>query len=107
MMLLKNKFTFFLCAIIVFSSVLVFNGIVPFYSIPAREQAIWALGFAKSFANDSFFSIYAHDFGFPHPAAIAFGLPAVIPMSWLLRIKLSPELVYDLIFFSWFLLAFS
>lgn len=107
MMLLKNKFTFFLCAIIVFSSVLVFNGIVPFYSIPAREQAIWALGFAKSFANDSFFSIYAHDFGFPHPAAIAFGLPAVIPMSWLLRVKLSPELVYDLVFLSWFILAFS
>lgn len=103
----NNTLSFYLWGLIFFCLALTINGIIPFYAIPAREQAIWALGFAKSFTHGPFFSIFAHDFGYPQPAAISFGLPAVIPMSWLLRIDLRPELVYDLVFAGWYLIAFS
>ncbi|MFH8134987.1 hypothetical protein ABU178_12500 [Pantoea osteomyelitidis] len=102
----KNIFLFYLYGFIIFCFVLIINGIIPFYSIPARDQAIWALGFAKSLSHGPIYSVFSTDFGYPIPAAISFGLPAVINMSWLLRFSFEPKLAYDLVFSAWFLISF-
>lgn len=66
------------CACVVF-------GAVPWLSVPTLGQAVWASGFALSFANAGGLSIYATDFGFPHPAPIAFGLSFTLVQASLIR----------------------
>ena len=61
-------------------------GSIPFYSAPMIGQLIWVSSFAQSFANDGWFSIFAHNFGYPRPASIAFGLPGALVEAVLLRV---------------------
>jgi len=61
-------------------------GSVPFYSAPMIGQLMWVSSFAQSFANDGWLSVFAHNFGYPRPASMAFGLPGALVEGLLLRI---------------------
>lgn len=101
-----NVFLFSLAFILTFSFVLLFSGVVPFVTVPTLDQAVWATGFAHSLANQSLTSFYAHNFGIPHPAPVVFGLSAILPMSWLIRLNLHASDAYTLAFALWYLVAF-
>ncbi|WP_337022327.1 MULTISPECIES: hypothetical protein [unclassified Pantoea] len=94
--------------IIIFSLffALTINNVLPYISLPTMGQALWAMGYAKSIGNGGFFNLYAHDIGIPEPAAIAFGLSAVIPISWLIKLGMLPEAAYSFVFAAWMALAF-
>ncbi|NTF70065.1 hypothetical protein [Rhizobium rhizogenes] len=93
-------------AILAVGLMLLFHGAVPFLMTPTLGQAVWTAGFAKSFANGPLYSIYAHDFGLPTPAAIAFGLAGALPASWLIRLGLHPSDAYAGMVALWLMLAF-
>lgn len=77
-----------LFALVVLAFVLFLHGAVPFFMMPTLGQAVWSMGFAQSLANGPLLDFYAHDFGIPNPAAIAFGLSGVWPASLLIRLGL-------------------
>ena len=64
-------------------------GAIPWLTVPTLGQAVWASGFALSFANADLLSIYAHDFGLPNPAPIAFGLSATLLQAALVRFSVA------------------
>lgn len=74
------------------------NGALPFVTIPTLYQALWATGYAESYTHGHIFNIFAHDIGYPHPAAISFGLAATWPMSLLLRIGFLAPDAYTIVF---------
>jgi len=86
--------------------VLFIQGAIPFLFLPTLGQGIWTLGFAQSFANQSLFSIYSKNFGFPFPAPMPFGLAGAWPMSLLLRAGLYAADAYTLVAAFWFSLGF-
>ncbi|AIO41309.1 putative membrane protein [Burkholderia cenocepacia] len=61
--------------------VAVVYGAVPFVALPTLGQALWVSSFAQSFANSGWPSIFAHNFGLPAPAPIAFGLSGALVES--------------------------
>lgn len=95
--------TFILLCLIV---AIFINNSIPYVSLPTMGQALWTMGYAKSLSNCGFFNIYAYDIGIPKPAAIAFGLSAVLPISWLIRFGMLPEAAYSLVFSIWLGVAF-
>lgn len=58
---------------------------IPWLTVPTIGQAIWASGFAQSYANAGGLTIYATDFGLPMPAPISFGLSATFVQGLLIR----------------------
>ncbi|KUY82164.1 hypothetical protein WS46_14760 [Burkholderia sp. RF4-BP95] len=71
-------------------------GAVPFVALPTLGQALWVSSFAQSFANNGWPSIFAHNFGLPAPAPIAFGLSGALVESTLLTITpLNPADAYS------------
>lgn len=61
-------------------------GAIPWLTVPTIGQAIWASGFAQSYANAGGLTVYATDFGLPSPAPISFGLSATFVQGLLIRI---------------------
>jgi hypothetical protein len=94
-----------LLALFAFALVLFVYGAVPFLTIPTLGQTIWSMGFSQSLANGQFFDLYAHDFGIPNPAAIAFGLAGVWSASILIRLSLPPVDAYSVMAALWLALA--
>lgn len=93
-------------AIVAIACVLLLHGAVPFFMTPTLGQAVWTSGFAQSFAKGPLLSIYAHDFGLPKPAPMAFGFAGAWPASWLIRLGLHPSDAYAGMAAFWLMLAF-
>ena len=85
--------------------VLVIQGAVPFLTVPTLGQAIWSMGWAESFSHNALFDLYAHDFGIPAPAPIAFGLAGAWPASWLIRLGMQAGDAYSVMVAAWLMLA--
>ncbi|WP_162258867.1 hypothetical protein [Mesorhizobium sp. Root172] len=86
--------------------VLVLHGAIPGYSMPTFGQALWVMGFARSFANSELIWIFANNIGNPAPAAIAFGLPAALAAAAFLKLGFDAADAYSLSFGAWLVLAF-
>ena len=63
------------------------------------------MGYAESLANSRLFSVYAETITIA-PSPIAFGLPHVYLMSFLIRAGVDAYYAYDIIFIFWILLSF-
>jgi hypothetical protein len=74
---------------------LLVNGAVPFVMLPALGQPAVMLGYAQDFANQPWYAIYAHSFGYPAPTGLATGLPLAYVASVLLRVGVSHTAAYS------------
>ncbi|WP_141727553.1 hypothetical protein [Burkholderia seminalis] len=82
--------------VVALAVVVVVYGAVPFVALPTLGQALWISSFAQSFANSGWPSIFAHHFGLPAPAPIAFGLSGAFVESALLAFTpLNPADAYS------------
>jgi hypothetical protein len=84
--------------------ILFIYGAVPGLVAPTSGQAMWALGFARSMAD--YFSVIAHNIGYPLGGRISFGLPAVLTMAALLKAGLNDADTYAAAFAIWLAIAF-
>jgi hypothetical protein len=103
---LTTRFGVGALALFLFAVVLTVNGAVPGVLSPTFGQALWTLGFAKSFASAPIVSIFATNIGAPTPAAIAFGLSAALPTALLLKIGMLSANAYASVFAIWLAVAF-
>lgn len=91
----------------VFMIVILINGAVPFISLPTQWQMLWTSGFAQSFLNQGWPTIYAAHFGLPQPAPIAFGLAGAFMQSTLMAfLHLSAAPAYSLMLDIYLAIAF-
>ncbi|WP_322081995.1 hypothetical protein [Burkholderia sp. BCC1972] len=82
--------------VVALAVVVVVYGAVPFVALPTLGQALWVSSFAQSFANSGWPSIFAHQFGLPAPAPIAFGLSgAFVESALLAATRLNPADAYS------------
>ena len=78
---------------------------IPFVMLPTLGQVFRTAGFSQSMASGSLFDFYAHDFGIPRPAAIAFGLAGAWPASLLIRAGMHAADAYTAVTALWLVLA--
>lgn len=86
--------------------ILLINGAIPFVSVPTLGQMFWTMGFAQSIANQGVFDLYATNFGYPSPAAMAFGLAGAYPASLALKLGLDAVDAYALMIMFWLSISF-
>lgn len=87
--------------------VLATHGACPGLAMPTMGQALWLTGFGESMVRTGPLHLYAHNFGLPLPAPIAFGLPGALPTGWLIAAGLHPADAYALVLWLWLALAFA
>ncbi len=75
-----------LCLIVLLALIAAIYGSIPFYSAPVMGQLVWVSSFARSFANEGWLAVFSHNFGYPQPAPMAFGLPGALVEGALLRL---------------------
>ncbi len=75
-----------LCLVVLLAAIAAIYGSIPFYSAPVMGQLVWVSSFAQSFANDGWFTVFSHNFGYPRTAPMAFGLPGALVEGALLRV---------------------
>lgn len=103
----KKKISYFTYSILIFICITFYYGAIPFLSIPTLGQAVWTSGFAKSLShNASIFDFFARDIGYPHPAAIAFGLSGAWIQSLLIRIGVGTSDAYAMMNIFWLAIAY-
>lgn len=86
--------------------VCIFFGAVPFLMAPDSQHGLWWMGFAQSYANQSFPAIYANNFGFPQSAPLGTGLSGAVVASILIRIGFYPGNAYALMSALYLAVAF-
>ena len=80
-----------------FFLVLLIFGAIPFFSMPTLGQALWSSGFAQSFANNGWPSVFASNFGIPVDAPIVFGLSGAFLQSTIISLSsIHPADAYSL-----------
>ncbi len=98
----SKNFPFLLVAI---GFVLFLHGAVPFVTVPTLAQSLWTSGFGLSLAKTEGLTLYATHFGYPEPAAIAFGLAGALPVSFLISLGLHPADAYTTMIAMWLIIA--
>lgn len=94
------------CVLGALGFVLVVHGAVPGISVPTLAKSLWTSGFGLSLAKSDGFSLYATHFGYPEPAAIAFGLAGALPVSFFISLGLHPADAYTTMIAMWLVIAF-
>lgn len=77
------------------------NGAVPLLATPTLGQAASMMGYAQAFANQHWYSIHAHAFGYPVATALATGLPLAWGAGWATRLGASSADAYSLAVAFW------
>lgn len=101
-----QKVVFYFFSSLLLSGVLVLHGAIPFLLAPTLGQTLWTAGFAQSFANGTFHTIYAHNFGFPSPAPMMFGLSGGWLTGVFIKLGLHPIDAYSMMAAFWLTVAF-
>lgn len=86
--------------------VLILYGAIPFVAMPTLGQAVMMMGFAESFAKESFLSVYSQYFGYPTPSPLVMGLPVAYPAGFLIRIGIHASDAYSTMAAVYLILAF-
>lgn len=89
-----------------FSVVIFFYGAVPGLALPTLGQSVWLGGFARSLSDADTFSIWAYNIGGSEASPLMFGLPAAVPMAFLIKAGLHTADAYSLSFALWYLISF-
>ena len=104
---IKPNYIYFTFSLLVFLCINYYYGSIPFLSIPTLGQAVWTSGFAKSLSHNSFLlDFFARDIGYPHPAAIAFGLSGAWIQSLFIRLGFEPSDAYAMMNIFWLAIAY-
>ena len=93
-------------ALSLFALVFGVHAALPFVAMPTLGQALWITGFGTSFARGGLLNLYAHNFGFPAPAPIVFGLPGAYPAGLCIAAGMHPGDAYALVICLWLAVAF-
>lgn len=102
----RHSLTNALCAFALFALIVAIYAAIPFYSIPVIGQAMWVSAFARAFEHSGWLALFAHNFGYPNPAPMAFGLPGALVQAVLLRItSLRPTDAYSCMIILYLALA--
>ncbi|HVI53981.1 MAG TPA: hypothetical protein VM621_02880 [Luteibacter sp.] len=83
------------------------NGAVPFIATPTLGQAASMMGYAQAFANQHWYSVYGHAFGYPVPAALATGLPLAWAAAWPIRFGTGAADAYSLAVALWLTVGYA
>jgi hypothetical protein len=100
---LHLKYIILALALMIYIAVL--YGAVPGLMLPSG-LSVWSAGFAESIAQNSNFSPYAHNIGYPAPAPVAYGLSGVYLESLFIRLGMDAPNADAAMFLTWLTLAF-
>jgi hypothetical protein len=77
------------------------NGAVPLLATPTLGQAASMMGYAQGFANQHWYSLHAHAFGYPVATALATGLPLAWVAGWPIRLGTGAADAYSIAVAFW------
>ncbi|MDZ7762778.1 MAG: hypothetical protein U5L00_21325 [Desulfovermiculus sp.] len=100
-----NRWVSIGCALGALIFVFVVHGAVPLIAVPTLGQTLWTSGFGLSLAKTEGLSLYATHFGYPEPAAIAFGLAGALPVSFFISLGLHPVDAHTTMIAMWLIMA--